>query len=97
MVAVSAEFCENEPFAHGRYWMCPGSLICCRIYCQPQKIHIRKKDRTGDRLILQSVKVDHIAGNEQEKYARIGTEIILSVHCSGISNIQRFFGVHRAK
>jgi hypothetical protein len=32
MVAVSAEFCENEPVAHGKYWMCPGSLICCTIY-----------------------------------------------------------------
>jgi hypothetical protein len=31
VVAVSAEFCENEPFAHGKYWMCPGSLICCTL------------------------------------------------------------------
>jgi hypothetical protein len=31
MVAVSTEFCENKPVAHGKYWMCPGSLICCTI------------------------------------------------------------------
>jgi hypothetical protein len=29
MVAVSAEFCKNKPVAHGKYWICPGSLICC--------------------------------------------------------------------
>jgi len=29
MVTISAEFCENELVAHGRYWICPGSLICC--------------------------------------------------------------------
>lgn len=29
MIAVRAEFCENEAFAHGKYWICPGSLICC--------------------------------------------------------------------
>jgi hypothetical protein len=31
MVAVSAEFRKNETVAHGKYWMCPGSLICCTI------------------------------------------------------------------
>lgn len=29
MIAIRAEFCENEPFAHRKYWICPGSLICC--------------------------------------------------------------------
>jgi hypothetical protein len=29
MVAVSAKFCENELVAHEKYWICPGSLICC--------------------------------------------------------------------
>jgi hypothetical protein len=32
MVTVSAEFCKNEPVAHGKYWMCPGSLICCTLH-----------------------------------------------------------------
>jgi hypothetical protein len=31
MVAVSPEFCENEPFAHEKYWRCQGSLICCTV------------------------------------------------------------------
>jgi hypothetical protein len=31
MVTVSAKFCENELFAHGNYWICPGSLICCTV------------------------------------------------------------------
>ena len=44
MVAVSAEFCENEPVAHGRYWMCPGSLICCTIYHQPERVSIGSND-----------------------------------------------------
>ena len=44
MVAVSAEFCENEPVAHGKYWMCPGSLICCTIYHQPERFSIGSKD-----------------------------------------------------
>jgi hypothetical protein len=98
MVAVSAEFCKNEPVTHGKYWMCPGSLICCRIYFRPKRSLIRKKrDRTADCHVLQSGGVDHIIGNEQEKYARIGTEIILTVPCSSISNFKRFFGIHRAK
>jgi hypothetical protein len=29
VVTVSSEFCKNEPVAHGRYWMCTGSLTCC--------------------------------------------------------------------
>jgi len=29
VIAVRAEFCKNEPVTHGKYWMCPGSLICC--------------------------------------------------------------------
>jgi hypothetical protein len=32
MIAVSAEFGGNEPVAHGKYWICPGSLICCRFF-----------------------------------------------------------------
>jgi hypothetical protein len=32
VIAVSAEFCENERVTHGKYWMRPGSLICCRIW-----------------------------------------------------------------
>jgi hypothetical protein len=35
MVAVSAEFCKNEPVAHRKYWMCTGSLICCTIHHEP--------------------------------------------------------------
>lgn len=30
VIAVRAVFCEDEPVAHERYWMRPGSLICCR-------------------------------------------------------------------
>ena len=44
MVAVSAEFCENELVTHGKYWMRPGSLICCRIYSRPQRIASGKKE-----------------------------------------------------
>ena len=29
VITVRAVFCEDEPVAHMRYWMCPGSLICC--------------------------------------------------------------------
>jgi hypothetical protein len=44
MVAVSAEFCKNKPVAHGKYWMCPGSLICCTIYHQPERVSIGSND-----------------------------------------------------
>jgi len=35
VVTVSSELCENEPVAHGRYWMCTGSLTCCTITGEP--------------------------------------------------------------
>jgi hypothetical protein len=44
MVAVSTEFRENKPVAHEKYWMCPGSLICCRIFSRPQRFRTRKKE-----------------------------------------------------
>jgi hypothetical protein len=31
VIAVCAVFCEDEPVAHERYWMRPGSLICCPL------------------------------------------------------------------
>jgi len=37
LVAVSAEFCENELVTHGKYWLRPGSLICCRISAHSQR------------------------------------------------------------
>jgi hypothetical protein len=37
MVTVSTEFCENEPFIHGKYWTCPGSLICCTSKTEPRR------------------------------------------------------------
>jgi hypothetical protein len=62
------------------------------------KDRIRKKrDRTADCHLLQSGGVDYIIGNNQEKYAKTGTEIIVPVPCPGISNFKRFFGVHWAK
>jgi hypothetical protein len=98
MIAVSTEFGGNEPVAHGKYWMCPGSLICCRISSRPQRIRIRtKRDRTTDYHVLQFGGFDRIIGIDWEKYARIGTEIIVPVSCPGISNFKRFFGVYRAK
>lgn len=30
VITVRAVFCDDEPVAHVRYWMRPGSLICCR-------------------------------------------------------------------
>jgi hypothetical protein len=44
MVTVSAEFCKNEPVAHGKYWMCPGSLICCTLHHQPEHVSIGSND-----------------------------------------------------
>jgi hypothetical protein len=43
MVAVCTEFRENKPVAHGKYWICPGSLICCRIFSRHQRFRIREK------------------------------------------------------
>ena len=42
MVAVSTEFCKNKTIAHGKYWMCPGSLNCCTLHHQPE--HARSDD-----------------------------------------------------
>ncbi len=38
MVTVSAEFGENELFAHEKYWICPGSLICCTMSSQALRV-----------------------------------------------------------
>jgi hypothetical protein len=37
VVAIRPEFCKNEPVTHGKYWICPGSLICCTINHQHQR------------------------------------------------------------
>jgi len=37
VVAIRAEFCKNEPVTHGKYWICPGSLICCTTNNQPHR------------------------------------------------------------
>ena len=47
MIAVRAEFCENEPFAHGKYWICPGSLICCTATFPSNNICICYKSNGG--------------------------------------------------
>lgn len=47
MIAVRAEFCENEPFAHGKYWICPGSLICCTTAFPSHNICICYKSNGG--------------------------------------------------
>jgi hypothetical protein len=39
MVAVRAEFRKNEPVAHGKYWRCPGSLICCTMVPPAKTFH----------------------------------------------------------
>jgi hypothetical protein len=57
MVAVSVEFCKNEPVAHGKYWMCPGSLICCTLYHQPERVSIGSNDTHNYSLLLLSSKV----------------------------------------
>ena len=31
VITVRAVFGKDEPVAHVRYWMRPGSLICCRV------------------------------------------------------------------
>ena len=36
MVAISIECHGNELVGHEKYWICPGSLICCKIY--PEKM-----------------------------------------------------------
>ena len=33
VITVCTVFCENELVTHGKYWMRPGSLICCRAPC----------------------------------------------------------------
>ena len=33
VITVRAVFCEDKPVAHMRYWMRPGSLICCWTTC----------------------------------------------------------------
>jgi hypothetical protein len=35
MVAISVQFHGNERVAHEKYWRCPGSLICCKVF--PEK------------------------------------------------------------
>ena len=40
VVTIRAEFCKNEPVTHGKYWICPGSLICCTTNNQPQRTDI---------------------------------------------------------
>jgi hypothetical protein len=67
------------------------------LFPAPKVPHPEKRDRTADCHVLQSDGIDHIIGIEQEKYARICTEIKLPVFWSSISNFKRFFGVHRAK
>jgi hypothetical protein len=36
MVTVCFDFCKNKPVTHGKYWICPGSLICCTTNNQSQ-------------------------------------------------------------
>jgi hypothetical protein len=38
MVTVSVNFCKDKPVTHGKYWICPGSLICCTIFPLPQHV-----------------------------------------------------------
>jgi hypothetical protein len=33
VITVGVVFCGDEPLAHERYWMSPGSLICCKKPC----------------------------------------------------------------
>jgi len=33
VITIRAVFCEDEPVTHMRYWMRPGSLICCWATC----------------------------------------------------------------
>ena len=33
VLTIRAVFCEDEPVTHMRYWMRPGSLICCWATC----------------------------------------------------------------
>ena len=37
MVTVSVNFCKDKPVTHGKYWICPGSLICCITNNHPQR------------------------------------------------------------
>jgi hypothetical protein len=39
MITVRAVFCEDEPVAHLRYWMRPGSLICPVENLAPNKLY----------------------------------------------------------
>jgi hypothetical protein len=57
VITVRAVFGEDEPVAHVRYWMRPGSLICCRATflwekqllqsCSPEKYAKNGPDMTG--------------------------------------------------
>ena len=79
MVAVSTEFCENKPVAHGKYWMCPGSLICCTLYHQPERVSIWSNDIAQPiAFYFTSVVFDTICDMDWENVTLIRYEISIA-------------------
>ena len=90
MVAVSIDFCKNKPFAHRKYWMCPGSLICCTTNNQPQHSSIGS-DGIAKQIAVYYTPVlfDTISDIIQEKivfFIRIKSQNLSSVPVFRMSN-----------
>jgi len=95
MVAVRAEFRKNEPVAHGKYWMRPGSLICCTIFpCQ----NIRSNS-IAQRVAFYSAPVasDTSSDGIRAIIPSTGYKILEIRLYFSIFNIERFFWSARSK